>query len=102
MVVASVSVDGVEVSAAGLESVVVAGAASVASDGDEIDDDSCEEGELEPIDVLVELPVPDSSPDEPDELAGPAASAASDGDETDEDSCELGELDPTDELVELP
>ncbi|MDA0163466.1 hypothetical protein OM076_24545 [Solirubrobacter ginsenosidimutans] len=82
--------------------VVVAGAASAASDGDEIDEDSCEDGELKPIDVSVELPVPDSSPDDPDELAGPAASAASLGEEIDEDSCELGELDPIESLVELP
>jgi hypothetical protein len=61
---------------AGAESadVASAGAASAASVGDDTDEDSCEDGELDPI----ELP------------------------ESDEDSCELGELDPIELLVELP
>ena len=63
--VAAVSVDGVDVSAAGPATspiAVTAGdesdedADDVASDGDEAEDDSCEDGELDPIELLVELP----------------------------------------------
>ena len=70
-------------------------AASAASLGDEIDEDSCEDGELEPIEARPTRSRLAATPDA-------RTRAASDGDETDEDSCEDGELEPIELLSDGP